>query len=176
MKTFRHLLLLLVLVGGTLTGKAQCGIDADFYQNLNPNQVPWFHDTSRVDNGWQITSYYWSFGDGSTSNLMNPTHVFPHPGAYNVCHYIVGTNNNGGTCIDSVCRLIQIGCNNMVYANISASVQGNIVVYTGTGSSNYPPLTFAWYFPGGQPTTSSTPVTTVQYTSPGSHQACLTVS
>ncbi len=176
MKTFRHLLLLLVLVGGTMLGKAQCGIDADFYQNLNPNQVPWFHDTSRVDNGWQITSYYWSFGDGSTSNLMNPTHVFPHPGAYNVCHYIVGTNNNGGSCVDSVCRLIQIGCTNMVYANITASVQGNIVVYTGTGSSNYPPLTYAWYFPGGQPTTSSTPVTTVQYTSPGSHQACLTVA
>ncbi len=32
----------------------------------------------------QPTSYLWNFGDGQTSNLSNPSHVYANPGRYNV--------------------------------------------------------------------------------------------
>ncbi len=32
-----------------------------------------------------VSSWEWNFGDGSTSNLPSPTHVFTNPGVYDVC-------------------------------------------------------------------------------------------
>jgi Zn-dependent metalloprotease len=36
------------------------------------------------------TSLHWNFGDGDTSNLINPTHTYANPGVYNVSLSIVG--------------------------------------------------------------------------------------
>jgi len=45
-------------------------------------------------------NYVWDFGDGATSNLINPTHVYNNYGAYNVKLSI-----NGGICgIDSIIK------------------------------------------------------------------------
>jgi gliding motility-associated-like protein len=40
-------------------------------------------------------SYFWDFGDGNTSILTNPQHVFTTPGVYNVM--LVATNSDGCT-------------------------------------------------------------------------------
>ncbi len=175
MKNLRHLTLLLVLICSTVLVKAQCGLHAGFYQNLNPNQVPWFHDTTWVNNGWQITNYYWSFGDGTVSNQTEPTHVFPHPGLYRICHYVVGTNNNGLTCTDSVCSELEIGCANMVSSNFTYTVQDGAASFQGTGTSNYPPLSYYWTFAGGQPSTSGIVNPTINFTQAGTHTSCLKV-
>jgi PKD repeat protein len=37
-----------------------------------------------------ITSWSWNFGDGGTSNLQNPTHVYNNPGAYTVSLTVSG--------------------------------------------------------------------------------------
>lgn len=44
-----------------------------------------------------ITSWKWSFGDGATSNLQNPTHIYPRGGTYNV----ILTAENVKNCIDT---------------------------------------------------------------------------
>ncbi|HLP19358.1 MAG TPA: PKD domain-containing protein, partial [Chitinophagales bacterium] len=176
MNTLKRLSLLALIICCTVLVKAQCGIQGGFYQNLNPNLVPWFHDTTTVNSGWQVTGRVWEFGDGTSSTLANPTHVFPHPGAYHVCLWLQAEDNNGNFCNDTVCKTVYINCDNMVQATISASVQNNIVVFTGTGSSNYPPLTYYWQFPGGTPSTSTTAVTTVSYNTTGAHQVYLTVT
>jgi len=49
------------------------------------------------------TSYTWSFGDGTSSSQMNPTHSYPSTGKYSV--KLVETN---GTCYDSVTRTVNI--------------------------------------------------------------------
>lgn len=43
--------------------------------------------------------YVWNFGDGDTSNLVNPRHIFPATGTYNVC--LTAINADG--CTDTVC-------------------------------------------------------------------------
>ena len=45
-----------------------------------------------------VTSYYWNFGDGSTSSLQNPSHVYTAPGLYTA--YLVVRTQLG--CIDTL--------------------------------------------------------------------------
>lgn len=55
--------------------------------------------------GDPIASYFWEFGDGSTSADQSPApHSYSISGTYKVC--LTATNNNG--CIDSVCKSIVI--------------------------------------------------------------------
>lgn len=59
------------------------GTTADFdWQPATPKagQTIQFNDRSVGS----IFGWYWSFGDGSTSGLQNPTHVYANPGVYSV--------------------------------------------------------------------------------------------
>ncbi|MBN2611469.1 MAG: PKD domain-containing protein [Bacteroidales bacterium] len=52
---------------------------------------------------WNTVDWYWSFGDGDTSTLQNPDHMFTwYPGdpLFNVC-LIIKTSDN---CTDSICK------------------------------------------------------------------------
>ena len=64
------------LFADTITAST-CG--SDTVQFIN-------NSTSGLNN---INSYFWNFGDGDTSNLQNPNHVFPGPGKYNVSLTII---------------------------------------------------------------------------------------
>lgn len=50
-----------------------------------------------------ITSWFWNFGDGITSLVHNPYHIFPGPGTYETCLTIGGFN-----CSDTYCVTITI--------------------------------------------------------------------
>jgi uncharacterized repeat protein (TIGR01451 family) len=179
MKTLKALLLAMVITccGYVANAQLTCGVHANYWVSLNPNNIPVFHDSSTVSAGWSITSHYWSFGDGTTSNLQNPSHVFSGPGPFNVCLYVTAQLQGSNIfCTDTFCHSYT-NCNNMVVATATAQVQsGGIVVYTGIASSNYLPLTYSWSFPGGTPSTSTTPITTVQYANNGSYTACFTAT
>lgn len=53
-----------------------------------------FTDLSSTD----AISWYWNFGDGSSSNIENPSHIYTQSGIYSV--FLVVTNSNG--CTDSI--------------------------------------------------------------------------
>ncbi|MFA5781556.1 MAG: PKD domain-containing protein [Bacteroidales bacterium] len=73
-------------------------INADFSFSLDPiANIPnafIFYDNS---NG-NITSWLWDFGDGTTSTLQNPYHLFPDSGIYNVCLTILNNFCSGTIC------------------------------------------------------------------------------
>ena len=48
-----------------------------------PPYTATFTDTSGTT-GAAITGWAWTFGDGGTSSLQNPTHDYPGPGTYHV--------------------------------------------------------------------------------------------
>lgn len=52
------------------------------YLNATQQAVK-FQDVIKGDK--VICQYQWDFGDGNTSNLPNPAHVYEQPGLYNVC-------------------------------------------------------------------------------------------
>ena len=48
--------------------------------------------------------YYWTFGDGSTSTVANPYHVYPAAGTYNVCLYV--SSSTDSTCNYTSCGTV----------------------------------------------------------------------
>lgn len=54
-----------------------------------------FNSNGSFDPDGQIVSYFWEFGDGSTSTEANPAHVYNSPGRYNA--HLVVTDNFGAT-------------------------------------------------------------------------------
>ncbi len=51
------------------------------------------------------TSWLWNFGDGTTSTLENPSHVYTNPGNYNVC--LSYTNSCGPL---TICDSVTVSC------------------------------------------------------------------
>jgi|GEM_PF-2115353 len=51
------------------------------------------------------TSWFWDFGDGGTSTVQNPTHVYNNLGTFNVC--LVASNACGA---DTFCQAITVTC------------------------------------------------------------------
>jgi len=52
------------------------------------------------------TLFAWTFGDGSTSSVASPIHVYAQAGIYNACLVV---SNPAVTCIDSFCQSVTVG-------------------------------------------------------------------
>ncbi len=52
-------------------------------------------------------SWFWEFGDGTTSNLQNPTHTYPGSGSYQVCLTVIRKVGNQ-TCCKRICKSVQV--------------------------------------------------------------------
>ncbi len=141
----------------TVTGVTVC--NASFTYTNQQNY--YFFQNSSTGNG---LSYYWSFGDGDTSALQNPTHAYS-AGTYNVCLSIAGTN-----CQDSYCDSITVSNTSACSASFSYTVSGNSVTFNNT-SSNF--TSSFWSFGDGSNSTSQNPTHT--YAQNGTYQACLTI-
>lgn len=50
------------------------------------------------------SAYDWDFGDGASSNLQNPSHVFSDTGSFQICLKA----KNAGACDDSICYTVYI--------------------------------------------------------------------
>ncbi len=75
---------------------------ADFTYTPFPskeNQPTSFQNTASMD----VIKWNWDFGDGSSSELQSPTHLYSATGTYNVCQSVI--NNNG--CTDTLCRPVE---------------------------------------------------------------------
>ncbi len=89
---------------------------------VNDNLV--FVDQSLDNGGTALVSWYWDFGDGTTSSLPNPTHAYTNPGPYKV----VLTVTNACNCtseytldIEVKEKGVQIKCPSVVCENAIAS-------------------------------------------------------
>ena len=58
-------------------------------------------------------TYTWSFGDGTGSNVMIPTHHYTQPGTYNVCLTVWRSNNCVSTSCKTVTATTQINCDSI---------------------------------------------------------------
>lgn len=107
-----------VIVSG---GGNQCM--ADFYYTYDsvPGNISvvFFHDMS-VPVGL-IDTWYWDFGDGTTSAEQNPVHTFNAAGAYNVCLTIT---TDSISCTSTYCEFVYIQLPENLYlgGNIFAGV------------------------------------------------------
>lgn len=122
---------------------------------------------SFTDLSTNIPTYWnWTFGDGFTSTLQNPVHLYAENGTYTVC--LVSGNAAGE---DSECKNIIISSYPAPVANFSFS--GDPVV-SFTDLSTNDPATWLWSFDDGGVSTETNPIHT--YALNGVYNVCLSVT
>ncbi len=93
----------------TIVVTAPCNMIPNFTWTVtqnNPLRIE-FHNTST--NTVATDSIRWTFGDGSSSNQLNPVHIYTAAGTYTVClriwRYIAGTTQ---PCVREICKTVVI--------------------------------------------------------------------
>ena len=111
----------------------ETGVKADFsHTGTRTCNAP---ATIRFQNksiGTGALSYIWDFGDGTTSNDANPSHVYTTPGNYNVSLIV----SNGTGCTDTLVkeRLITIGATTADFSVPEKVCEGSPTRFTNTST------------------------------------------
>jgi PKD repeat protein len=98
-----------------------CTLVANFYSfpdSLSPIKIQFINTSVPLD---PTDSVRWTFGDGTTSSVINPTHTYANYGTYTVCLRVKKNTGTGTTpCVKEICKTVVIGqpCN--LVANFSS--------------------------------------------------------
>jgi PKD repeat protein len=90
-----------------------CGLAASFTASQDSTML---HKINFINSGTSVNNVdtvQWSFGDGSSSSELNPSHTFPAAGIYNVCLRLIKIDTTGGqSCTVEYCRPVNVveGC------------------------------------------------------------------
>lgn len=119
-----------------------------------------------------FNSIFWDFGDGRTSNEMNPTHLYNDTGTYNVC-LTIGNYNFPNYCEDVFCNQVKIdliSCQSL-FSYVTDSLLPLKVKFINQtiGIANQ----HVWQFGDGTGSEELNPQHL--YSSPGNYQVCLSV-
>ena len=154
-----------------------CNITANFTTTAtsSPNTIAFVNTSTGFAAGDSIR---WTFGDGSVSYDLNPTHSFSLAGTYTVCLRLVKNTLGAPPCVSEICHQITITgttpCTilpNFIY-QISQN-QSNIVTFTNTSVAPSP-NTVTWYF--GDSTTATGNTVTHIFNQPGTYTVCMHVT
>jgi len=114
------------------------------------------------------TDFWWSFGDGSTSTLQNPSHTYTSTGWFNVCLTI--TDSAAG-CYDTFCDSLYVGTNFLCDPTFSIQNAPATTVFIANAQN----AIYTWDFGDGSVGTGG-PTIIHNYAAPGTYTACLTVT
>jgi PKD repeat protein len=126
-----------------------------------------FTDLSTSSNN--ITSWLWDFGDGTTSDVQNPSHTYAHAGTYNVCLTI----HDELGCSSTVCHHITLhNTSPSCHASFTFIIDSTGTVhFTNTSTGVTPNTTYFWNFDDGNTSTDENPTHTYVHT--GHYTVCL---
>lgn len=120
--------------------------------------------------GGQPQSFLWDFGDGTTSSLSAPTHIYSTPGIYTVTLTVVYMSGCSSSISNPLnCGVTSLSCD-------AGFILSNVTLNTVSLTSNpggTPPFTYDWDFGDGTPH-DNTANPTHTYSAPGVYQVCLT--
>jgi len=121
-----------------------------------------------------IVSWNWNFGDGTSSSLQNPAHVYNHAGTYVVC---LGIHGSDSTCIDYTCDTLVVGngggdCEAAFTYYADSSNAGNTIHFIDQSIGNI--AYWNWSFGDGTTSNAQNPVHT--YATPGYYLVTLSIN
>lgn len=158
-----------------------CNIQASFQFAIDSNRVVYFNNSSISANG--IDSFYWSFGDGTYSNDMNPHHQYANYGTYNACLKVKKNMPAGATpCVSTICSAVVIVappvCN--LVPSFTFSINANSSVpntyqFVNTSVPVAATDSVFWNFGDGSPIVINVNNPSHVYTAAGNYIVCLTV-
>lgn len=154
-----------------------CSIDPKFEwrpDSLDCKRIRFINQSSPISPNVRFT---WKFGDGTSSNDINPSHTYSQNGNYNVCLIIDGGNN----CVKEICKTVTIACDSIPcslqidFESKKDSVFPNKIYFF---SRVFTPVTvvptYKWSFGDGAYSTEANPVHA--YNQPGTYNVCLRVA
>ena len=142
---------------------AICNANFSFVDSHITNETE-FHDNS----SYHPVSWSWSFGDGDTSTLQNPIHLYLQPGTYQVCLTIVDLYGDTCTCCKTISHY---PCNISAFFTMNTSGDPH-VTFTNTSIGGYKP-SYTWGFGDGTYDWGTNAVHTYSYS--GTYMVCLNV-
>lgn len=150
-----------------------CGVSVTFMDSTDCSTVNFVSTIAGCPAG-SVTTYNWTFGDGTSSSVANPSHSYAATGTYNVCLTVVCTNPNGISCTAVYCKAVVVSnvgattdfCYSIATNTKTLTISG--VTTTGcTGTKTY-----TWDFGDGTTSTATTPPVKT-YTTPGTYTVCV---
>jgi PKD repeat protein len=115
-----------------------------------------------------ISTYYWDFGDGTSSTQISPSHIYANAGTYTVC---LTVGNPIDSCSSTFCSTVTVA--NSVGCNAQFGYQNTNMTYTFASSSSAS-TNHQWSF--GDGTTSFSAIPTHTYGAAGTYVVCHTVT
>ena len=131
--------------------------------------------TSSVTGGTGPYTYLWDFGDGETSDVGNPSHIYATSGTYEVTLTVTDSCIPSSTAVDDH---ITLGVYPIVVTptvNLSCGYAPLNVIFGATASGGVPPYTYAWSFGDGTPG-DTIPNPSHSYLAVGNYTATVTVT
>ena len=121
-------------------------------------------------------SIRWTFGDGTSSSSVSPTHVYAQAGTYVVCLRVQKRNANGGLtdCVRTSCITIVIQPACTLHSNYTwAADSQNPMLIHFTNTTGFPGtnVSTTWYF--GDGTSASTLNVNHTFANAGTYYVCL---
>lgn len=149
-------------------GTSPCAASFNSYVDTSGSGMVYFNNQS-IGN---FQFVYWSFGDGTSSSLLNPVHTFTQQGTYTVCLTVY--NNSG--CQSSTCDTIIIGnpvgpCTPVFFSYPDSTIGNGVVNFGLINNCANQGWTYTWNF--GDTTTSTGLYQTHVYQTSGWFWVCV---
>ena len=162
----------------TLTVSNSVGTNS-FTQNIVVTGVPAANFTAAVsglmttftNTSSNSTAFTWDFGDNTTSSEANPTHTYDSDGTYTV---VLTASNGCGT--NSFTQNVVIITEPDAGFSVNTTSGCAVLSVNFTDISSGDPVSWAWDFPGGDPSSSTEQNPTVQYFTTGIYDVTLVVT
>lgn len=135
-----------------------------------------FDASDSLDPDGGLLLYSWDFGDGSTSDLVNPTKIYEGPGAYPVTLRVRnGKGTEWGSDVDRIAALVREGP--IADAGPDMTVCTNQAVrFDGSGSSDADGAVNAFQWTMGDGGTASGEAPEYRFRKPGNYPVTLTIT
>jgi PKD repeat protein len=165
---------------GSIIDSVHCKLAAIFRSKTDSCTVK-FEDASSAGPGTTITSWHWTFGDGDSSAVKNPSHDYKFSGHYTACLTIEGVNAGGIKCKDKECHFIEIkGCGDdttrcRLSSKFSSKVDSCTTVFTNTSTAGAGTTITSYHWTFGDGDSSAVKNPTHVYAHSGHYSACLTI-
>lgn len=128
-------------------------------------------DISTTNTSSFADSYEWFFGDGNGSTDTEPMHTYDEEGSYEIV--LVATNACGTDTARQTVDIIFVPDPSITTSATSGCAPHTVVYEAAPQGEGY---TYAWDFPGGDPSSSDQQTVSVTYTTAGTYSATLTVT
>ena len=133
--------------------------------------------TSNLPAGFNNPVYNWSFGDGSSSTLANPSHTYNQSGMYYVCMVVSGYDNQQQPITCTYCDSVSVNNANQNLCNavnFTKTINGLTVNFTSSLPAGFNNPVYNWTFGDGSNSTLANPSHT--YNQSGMYYVCMAVS